>query len=405
VPLPLDVFARFLRLGFTAFGGPVAHLGYFRREFVERCGWLDDEAYAEIVALCSVLPGPTSSQVGMLLGTRRAGALGGFLAWLGFTTPSALVMFALACALRPAAHRTASELPGGGHDTFGGALLGLEGVAAAVVLVAVIAMAQSLLRSSFARALAPVAFVATLAIDVRAPAFAWVVLIAAGMIAARFAPPTPLPTGASALPSGSRPLAFAAAAAFVACLIVLPAIAGRSELLALFATFFRAGSLVFGGGHVVLPFLQSIVATGRIDEAGFLFGYGAVQAMPGPLSTFAAYIGAADVRATAMPALGALAALLGIFAPSLLLLVAVIPLWGRIRALPRAGNVLSGLNAAVVGILAAVFVDPIALAVGRSPTASVIALGAFGLLQARLPAWGVVLAGAGAGALASAFIR
>jgi chromate transporter len=264
-------------------------------------------------------------------------------------------------------------------------------------------MARGLLRSTFARALAPIAFLATVAIDARAPAFAWVVLVAAGLVAARFAPAVPLPTGAAALPRGSRTLAFGAAVSFVVCLVGLPIVAGRNELLALFVTFFRAGSLVFGGGHVVLPFLQSIVATGRIDEPRFLLGYGAVQAMPGPLSTFAAYIGAADVRAASMPALGALAALLGIFAPSLFLLVAVTPLWGRIRALPRAGNVLTGLNAAVVGILAAVFVDPIALAVAPRPVASAIAVGAFALLQvARVPSWAAVLLGAGTGAIAGA---
>jgi chromate transporter len=293
---------------------------------------------------------------------------------------------------------------GGALDRPGlaGALTGLEGVAAAVVLIAVIAMGRSLLRSAFARAVAPLAFLATLAIDARAPAFAWVTLVIAGAAAAFLAPATPLPSGSSALPRGSRALGIAGAIALAACLFVLPLFADRSELLGLFVTFFRAGSLVFGGGHVVLPFLQTIVATGRIDEARFLFGYVAVQAIPGPLSTFAAYIGAADARAANMPILAALAALAGIFAPTLFLLMMAAPLWSRIRALPRAGNVLTGLNAAVVGILAAVFVNPIAVSVARAPLAIGIGVAAFALLQyARLPAWAVVLLGAGAGALIS----
>jgi len=392
----LDVLLRFLRLGLTSFGGPVAHLGYFRREFVERAGWLDDAAYAEIVALCSVLPGPTSSQVGIALGARRAGPLGGLLAWVGFTTPSALAMAALGVAFN-AARR---PWPGFGRAGFAGALLGLEGVATAVVFVAVLAMARSLLKTRFAYAAAPLAFAATLAIDARAPAFTWVVLAASGVAAAFWAPPAALPAG-SALPRVPLSLGIAAAAFFIAGLVVLPAFAGQSEFASLFATFFRAGSLVFGGGHVVLPFLQTIVASGRVDAAHFLLGYGLVQAAPGPLFTFSAYLGAADVRAAGAPWLGASAALAGIFAPSFLLLAAAAPLWSRVRALPRAASALTGLNAAVVGILAAVFVVPIGASIVRSPLAIGIALGAFALLQfARAPAWAVVLAGAGCGALA-----
>jgi len=396
----LDVFTRFLRLGSSSFGGPVAHLGYFRREFVERAGWLDDAAYGEIVALCSVLPGPTSSQVGMAIGARRAGTLGAVLAWLGFTAPSALVMGTFGFFLNAARRAGPGSALGNGPLT--GPLRGLECVAAAVVLVAVLAMARTLLASRFAYVAAALAFAAELVVSPRAPGFSWTVLVASGVAGALFAPAAALPAG-SALPRGSRSTAMAAAALLLIGLFVLPAFAAKSETLALFTTMFRAGSLVFGGGHVVLPFLESLVRSGAVDESRFLFGYGAAQALPGPLFTFAAYLGAADIRLAAAPAAGAIAALLGIFAPTFLLLTIVGPLWGRMRALPRAANVLSGLNAGVVGILAAVLVDPIGLAVVRLPLVPAlgIAAGAFALLRfGRVPSWAVALAGAGAGALA-----
>jgi chromate transporter len=398
----LDVFARFARLGVTSFGGPVAHLGYFRREFVERAAWLDDEAYGEIVALCSVLPGPTSSQVGIALGARRAGPLGALLAWVGFTLPSAAVMAALGVAFNAA--RGAGAGAGAlAAASLRGPFLALQGVAAAVVLAAVLAMAKSLLTSRFAYAVAAASFAAALALDARAPGFAWTILVAAGIAGAIAAPP------AAALPSGSafgrvpRAAGIGAAVLFVFGIAVLPALAGANEEAALFATCFRAGSLVFGGGHVVLPFLQTLVASGRVDSDRFLAGYGLVQAVPGPLFTFAAFLGAADVRLAHAPLAGAAAALAGIFAPSFLLLAMVAPLWGRLRALPRAARVIGALGAAVVGLLAAVFVTPVASSIATAPVALAIAVLAFALLRvARWPSWAVVLAGAAAGALAQA---
>jgi chromate transporter len=392
VPNALDVFVRFLRLGFTSFGGPVAHIGYFRREFVERARWLDDTAYGEIVALCSVLPGPTSSQVGIALGARRAGPLGGLLAWVAFSSPSALAMGALGCA----AHLTRIDATG--------PLQGLAAVAAAVVLAAVIAMARSLLRAPYAYVAALLAFGATFVVDARAPSLTWAVLAASGMVAAFFAPPTALPAG-SALPHLPRAAAVTAAIALVTCLVALPALAARNEYLALFTTFFRAGSLVFGGGHVVLPFLETVVASGRVDAAHFAFGYGVAQAVPGPLFTVAAYLGAADVRVP-IPALGAFVATFGIFAPSFLLLTLAAPLWGRLRAWPRSARILTGLNAAVVGILAAVFAGPIAGSVAHAPVPIAIAFAAFALLQfARWPSWAVVALGATGGAAASSLLH
>jgi chromate transporter len=405
----LDVFTRFLRLGLGSFGGPVAHLGYFRREFVERAGWLDDAAYGEIVALCSVLPGPTSSQVGMAIGARHAGTPGAVLAWVGFTAPSALVMGAFGFFLNAARGvgpgREAAPRHALGNGPLAGPLEGLECVAAAVVLVAVLAMARTLLTSRFAYVAAALAFAAEIFVSPRAPGFSWTVLVASGVAGALFAPPAALPAG-SALPRGSRSTAIAAATLFLFGLFVLPVFAGKSETLALFTTMFRAGSLVFGGGHVVLPFLESLVRSGAVDESRFLFGYGAAQAIPGPLFTFAAYLGAADIRLAGAPIAGAIAALLGIFAPTFLLLTIVGPLWGRMRSLPRAANVLSGLNAGVVGILAAVLVNPIGATVVRLPLVPAlgIAASAFALLRfGRVPSWAVVLAGAGAGALFFAY--
>jgi chromate transporter len=341
----------------------------------------------------------------MAIGARRAGTPGAALAWIGFTAPSALVMGTFGFFLNPARAaglgRDAGHGRALGNGPLAGPLQGVECVAAAVVLVAVLAMARTLLTSRFAYVAAALAFAAELFVSPRAPGFSWTVLVASGVAGALFAPPAALPTG-SALPHGSRSTAIAAGALFLFGLFVLPAFAAKSETLALFTTMFRASALVFGGGHVVLPFLESLVRAGAVDESRFLFGYGAAQAVPGPLFTFAAYLGAVDSRLAGAPLAGAIAALLGIFAPTFLLLTIVGPLWGRMRTLPRAANVLGGLNAGVVGILAAVLVDPIGLAVVRLPLVPALGLagGAFALLRfGRVPSWAVVLAGAGAGAL------
>lgn len=397
----LDVFTRFLRLGCTSFGGPVAHLGYFRREFVERARWLDDASYAEIVALCSVLPGPTSSQVGIVLGARRAGAAGALLAWFGFTSPSALLMAAFGLALRAASDAAPQRLAAGG--AVAGALDGLGAAAAGVVLVAVIQLARNLLVNRATQAIGGAAVLLAVLAGRYAPAFQWAVLAAGGVAGAAWR------IAGTALPGNVPPLAFSrrtamiAGSAFVVLLVGLPIVAPPGSYVALFATFFRAGSLVFGGGHVVLPFLQGLIGS-RISTATFFAGYGAAQAAPGPLFTFAAFAGAVD-RQTGGPA-AALIALLGIFTPSFLLLAAVLPLWSALRTLPRAASTLAGLNAAVVGLLAAVLVDPIATTLAHRPLGIVLALTAAALLQfARLPAWAVVLSCAAAGAAARAFVH
>jgi chromate transporter len=392
-PAYLEVAARFLRLGLTSFGGPVAHLGYFRREFVERARWLDDASFGEMIALCSALPGPSSSQVGILLGTLRAGPAGGLIAWLCFTAPSALALALFGMGLR-AAHAHGGQLPAAAA----GALTGLQGAASAVVVLAVRGMFRTLTRTTATRAIAATAFALSLASILYAPMLQWIPLLAGGLAGAAF------PRLAPPLPAQAPPLRVPRAAGVVAACALLLALFGLPLVAAggyatLFATFFRAGSLVFGGGHVVLPFLQALIGPQRVDVRDFFAGYGAAQAVPGPLFTFAAFLGAAD-KTIASPALGALVATLGIFAPSFLLLPAGVALWGSIRRFARAPAILMGLNAAVVGLLAAVAVDPIGVALVRVPLAAAIALCALiALVRFALPAWLVVLGSALAGAV------
>jgi chromate transporter len=391
-----EVFGRFLRLGLTSFGGPVAHFGYFRREFVERAHWLDDATFAEIVALCSVLPGPTSSQVGITIGWRRAGIPGALLAWFGFTAPSALALGALGLILRAAHAFGTSERPHG-MSALPGALDALAGTAAAVVALAVIQLARSLAATRVAGANACAAFVLALGIGRVAPAMQWTPLLLGALLGARFGQTRVLPLAAPPLHI-SRRAGATAGVLFVVMLACLSTLAGTSGYVALAATFARAGSLVFGGGHVVLPFLQSLIGPGRVDAATFFAGYGAAQAVPGPLFTFAAFLGAVDASVP-NGTVGALVALLSVFAPSFLLLAAAIPLWSKLRSIPRAGAVLAGINAAVVGLLAAVLVDPIGFSLARNPPGIVAAVASLGLLQfAKWPPWAVVLACAAAGA-------
>jgi chromate transporter len=398
----IEVFARFLRLGFTSFGGPVAHLGYFRREFVERAQWLDDVAFGEIVALCSVLPGPTSSQVGISLGALRAGPLGAVLAWLAFTTPSALAMTLFGLALRAAGGPGAAGLARA--PAWSGALVGLGGAAAAVVLLAVLSLGKTLAATAPTRAIAAVAFVLALGVDRIAPAYQWIPLLVAGFTGlVLLGRGTPLPPAAPAL-TFSRGVGIASGALFAVLLIGLPLAAPPGGYLALFATFFRAGSLVFGGGHVVLPFLQSVIGPDLVPVRDFFAGYGVAQTVPGPLFTFAAFLGAVN-RSTASGWQGAMVATLGIFAPSFLLVATAVPLWDALRTLPRATAALAGLNAGVVGLLAAVLIDPIGRSLVHAPLGIALAALAF-LLFTRLhwPAWGVVAASAGLGAVVAGVV-
>ncbi len=401
MPRLFEVFVRFLRLGLTAFGGPLAHLGYFEREFVERAKWLDRAAYTDIVALCTVLPGPTSSQVGMLLGARRAGPLGALGAWAGFTAPSAIALACVGAFVRFAAdapkriayaanpqvaHRLA--LANAAGDA---ALLSLRFVAAAVVLLAVVMLARAIAVNGFARIVAIVCFAAALGVIVAAPTWTWLVVALGALAGACFAPQN-TPPRASAAGAVSPRIAILAAIGLACGLVVLPLVA-HGGYLAVFATTFRAGALVFGGGHVVLGFLSALIGSPGVDEATFSRGYGIVQAVPGPLFTFASLLGAAD-STVPNPWIGALVATLGIFAPSFLILPVALAGWERLRRLPRAGAMLAGANASVVGLLGATFVNPICTSLAPRLRGIDLALGvlAFALLtRARMPAWLVVI--------------
>lgn len=380
------VFLVFLRLGLTSFGGPVAHLGYFREAFVVRRRWLGDDAYADLVALCQFLPGPASSQVGMALGLQRAGLLGLLAAWCGFTLPSAvlLVAFALLVSGTP-------DLAGAGW------LLGLQAAAAAVVAQAVLGMARSLTPDRRRATIAAAAAIVVLLVPGPGPQVA--VMAACGVVGVLWlrgvlAPPQDVADAGVAvrLP---RWVAVSALIAFAALLVAAPVAASGTGAVRLFGVFAQAGSLVFGGGHVVLPLLESqTVATHLVDHTDFLAGYGAAQAVPGPLFTFAAYLGAvADGSPSGL--VGAAVALVAIFLPAALLVIGALPFWHALRALPWARRVLAGVNAGVVGLLAAALWDPVITDGIRSAPALALAVAAFiALTRWSAPPWAVVI-GAG----------
>src|SRR5262249_45472733 len=337
-----EVLAVFLKLGLTSFGGPVAHLGYFHTEFVERRRWLDEQSYVDLVALCQFLPGPASSQVGIGTGLLRAGIPGALAAWVGFTLPSAVAMVLFAYGL------------GTLEDALGtGWLHGLKIAAVAVVAQAVWGMAQSLCPD---RARATLAVMAAVVVLLAPSALGQIGAIAAGGVIglALLRDDAGAPGSALDVPIG-RGFALACLALFFALLAGLPLLAAAvpSQPLALIDSFYRSGSLVFGGGHVVLPLLQAeVVPRGWVTNDAFLAGYGAAQAVPGPLFTFAAYLGAV-MRPEPNGWLGATICLVAIFLPSFLLVFGALPFWAALRGAPRAQAALRGINAAVVGLLLA----------------------------------------------------
>ncbi len=381
-----EVLAVFLRLGLTSFGGPVAHLGYFREEIVARRKWLNEAAYADLVALCQFLPGPASSQVGIALGLRRAGLPGGLAAWLGFTTPSAvgLILFAYGVAFF-------GDVEGVGW------LNGLKTAAVAVVALAVWGMAGSLCPDKPRAAMAIAATVAMLTWPTGWGQLA--VIAAAGIIGWRFLRADQTTDECEKQFQVSHWLAVACLAVFAALLVGLP-VAGRvvtagalSGPLDVFDSFYRAGSLVFGGGHVVLPLLQElVVAPGWVTNAEFVAGYGAAQAVPGPLFTFSAYLGTTlDAGDGPMGWAGGLFALAAIFLPSFLLVIGVAPFWDRLRSWASFGGALRGINAAVVGLLLAALYDPVWTSAIHGPEDFGLALVALGLLAIwKWPPWLVV---------------
>ncbi|SEP77378.1 chromate transporter [Devosia sp. YR412] len=377
-----EVFIAFLKLGLTSFGGPIAHLGYFRDEIVTRRRWIGESAYGDLVALCQFLPGPASSQVGFALGLWRAGWGGALAAWAGFTLPSAivLVLFALG----------ASFLDG---PLAQGVLHGLKLVAVAVVAQAVWGMAKSLTPDLQRAGIALVAIAMAVLLAGSAGQVVAIVLGAvAGLVLCR-GPVLPV-TQAMRFPISTRVglLCLVAFGLLLAGLPLLTAVGGQG--VNLFDAFYRAGALVFGGGHVVLPLLDAeTVTTGWVNRDAFIAGYGATQAMPGPLFTFAAYLGAvADGWS------GAVIALVAIFLPGFLLLVGALPFWDALRGRPMAQAAMRGANAAVVGILAAALYDPVWTGAVRGPLDIMLALAGFAALVFwRAPPWIVVLALAAVG--------
>jgi chromate transporter len=385
-----EVFAAFLKLGLTSFGGPIAHLGYFRNEFVERRKWLDEASYADLVALCQFLPGPASSQVGFSLGIMRGnGLVGGLAAWFAFTMPSALVLFAFAMG--------AAGFTGPVAEGF---LHGLKLVAVAVVAQAIWGMSRTLTPD---HTRAGIALAAIAIVVVFTGSFGQIAAIALGACAGLW-----LCRGEVAPVSGhlnfpvSRRAGSIALALFAALLLILPIVvpATASQPLALFNAFYRSGALVFGGGHVVLPLLQAEVVTpGWVSNEVFLAGYGLAQALPGPLSTFAAYLGAVTGPAPNGLA-GAVIALVALLLPGMLLVYGMLPFWDALRTRPTAQAAMRGTNAAVVGILGAALYNPVFVSAVLTPRDFALALAGFLLLTVwRLPPWVVVVLLAGAGVL------
>lgn len=384
-----EVFWAFLKLGLTAFGGPVAHLGYFRDELVLQRAWLDDTSYASLVALCQLLPGPTSSQLGFSLGVLRGGGLlGGLAAWLAFTLPSALLL--AVCALTTLAFTGPAAQ---------GALHGLKLVAVAIIAQALWGMARTLTPDK-PRAL--IALCALALVSVSDSLYGQLGAIVLGATAGRWLSPghTTLPQGLT-LPALSRRKGAVALGLFAAGLLLLPLLAQLTgtQTWALVDAFYRAGALVFGGGHVVLPLLQAeVVNPGWVDENAFITAYGLTQAVPGPLFTVAAYLGAA-MTIPPQGIVGATLALTAIFVPGLLLIYGVLPFWHRLPLTPAIQGTLRGANAAVVGILAAALYDPVWKNAVLSPADAAFAAAGFLLLiRWHAPSWAVVLLLAGSGA-------
>ncbi len=377
-----EVFRAFLGQGLTAFGGPIAHIGYFRREFVERRGWLSPAAFGDLLALAQFLPGPASSQLGMAIGLRRAGYLGLLAAWVGFTLPAGVTMIVLAY--------LAPQLEPGWGD---GVLHGLKIAAAAIVAQALVAMARTLAIGPIR---AGIAVGAGLGLLIEHGPIAQIFALVAGAVFG-FAwlrettsdtsddPGTQIVTPAASV---------SALAIFILLLGLLPFLATwlDSPSLGLASVFYRAGALVFGGGHVVLPILQQeIVRRGWLDQTSFLAGYGAVQALPGPLFSFAGFVGAAQSVAPGGWR-GGLVALGAIFLPSLLLVVGVLPFWDHLKTRPAARGALAGVNAVVVGILGAALWNPVLTTSIERPSDWALAAAAYVFLTVvKLPPWMVVL--------------
>jgi chromate transporter len=383
---PWEVLLAFARLGVSCFGGPIAHIGYFREEFVVRRRWLDESAFADLVALCQFLPGPASSQVGFSIGLMRGGYLGGLAAWTAFTLPSAILLVLFAYG--------ASALQG---PIGAGLLHGLKLVAVAIVAQAVWGMARTLCPD---RERASIAAVVAVIILFSSSSVAQIGAIALGGVAGlwlcRAAPPASKDEGHLSMPV-SRPAGLLALAAFFLLLGALPLLDTmiHSQGLALFDAFYRSGALVFGGGHVVLPLLREATVTpGWVGDDAFLAGYGAAQAVPGPLFTFAAYLGAV-MKSPPNGMAGAAIGLIAIFLPGILVLMGALPFWETFRRRSDAQAIMRGVNAAVVGLLGAALYNPVWTSAVKTPADFALALAGFVLLTVwRTPPLVVVVLGA-----------
>lgn len=379
----LEILFVSTRLGLTSFGGPVAHLGYFHEEYVRRRKWMDEKAYADLVALCQFLPGPASSQVGIGIGIVRGGILGGITSFIGFTTPSvvALILFAL--------------LLSGLDVSDAGWLYGLKVVAVAIVAHAILGMASKLTPDTKTRTIAFFALAGVLLWQTTFSQVLFILLAAlAGFLLFK---PDHLDAKSSAFPISKR-LGAVLLSIFGALLVILPILREtfENQTIALFDSFYRAGALVFGGGHVVLPLLErELVPAGFLSEEAFLAGYGAAQAVPGPLFTFASYLGTVI---NGVP--GGILATVAIFLPAFLLILGALPFWDALRHNPKVAGALIGVNAAVVGILIAAFYSPIFTSTVNGAVDFVFAAFLFVMIAYwKLPPWSLVIAGVLGGSL------
>lgn len=384
----LEILAVSLKLGLTSFGGPIAHLGYFHNEYVRRRKWLDEQTYADLVALAQFLPGPASSQVGIGIGVLRSGLLGGVAAWIGFTLPSVVVLVLFALLLK--------EFNVGGA----GWIHGLKIVAVAVVADAVLAMGRKVTPD---RGRATIAVAAATIVLLWQTAYSQLLVIAAAGVLGWWLYPASAGAPAADISVSIRRRTGAAwLAVYAGLLILLPILrqATGNQWIALFDSFYRPGSLVFGGGHVVLPLLErEVVAAGWVSKADFLAGYGAAQAVPGPLFTFAGYLGAMSGGVA-----GAAVAVAGIFAPAFLLIIGALPFWNSMRRNPKVQGALVGVNAAVVGILLAALYNPLWTSAILAPVDFALAAALFVMFSFwHLPPWVVVITGALGGILAAMF--
>ncbi len=384
----MEVFAVSLKLGLTSFGGPIAHLGYYHNEYVDKREWLDERSYLDLVALCQFLPGPASSQISIAIGTIRAGIPGGIAAWVGFTLPSAVMMILFAFVLQ------------GFNIIDSGWLHGLKIVAAAIVAQAILTMWQRLINDKIRSLIAIGVFIILLFWQ---NAFNQIILIAAaGILGLIFYRNHETTAPAKIKVPVSRRFALICLVAFFTLLVSLPVLRNLTgnHMIAVADGFYRSGSLVFGGGHVVLPLLEhEVVPTGWVSRDVFLAGYGAAQGVPGPLFTFAAYLGAmiGGIK-------GAIIALAAIFLPAYLLIMGALPFWNMLRNSSKIQGALTGVNAAVVGILLAALYNPVWISAvfSKSDLALTVLLFAM-LVFIKLPPWIIVIAGAAGGMILEIF--